>query len=53
MTTTRQLLDHLDARTTADLQPIYRDYLAEYDAAPKPDAAESRSRRSLLEGTER
>jgi hypothetical protein len=29
--TTRQLLDHLDASTTADLVPLYRRYLFRYD----------------------
>ncbi len=53
MTTTRQLLDHLEAWNAADLLPIYRAYLAEYDAAPEPDAAITRPRRSLLEGVER
>jgi len=53
MTTTRQLLDHLEAWNAADLLPIYRAYLVEYDAAPQPDAASSRPRRSLLEGVER
>ena len=38
MTTTRQLLDHLEAWNAADLLPIYRTYLAEYDAAPTPEA---------------
>ena len=53
MTTTRQLLDHLEAWNAADLLPIYRAYLAEYDAPPEPDAAITRPRRSLLEGVER
>ena len=51
MTTTRQLLDHLEAWSAADLLPIYRVYLAAYDAASEPDAS-SRPRRSPLEGVE-
>ncbi len=53
MTTTRQLLDHLEAWNAADLLPIYRAYLAEYDAPPTPDVAATMPRRSLLEGVER
>ena len=37
MTTGSRLLGHLDARTDADLEPIFRLYLADYEVvAPKP-----------------
>ena len=40
MTTARRLLRHLDASTDADLEPIYRAYLADLDATlRKPPAA--------------
>ena len=34
MTTTRDLLDHLESWNGADLLPIYRGYLSTYDAVP-------------------
>jgi hypothetical protein len=46
--TTRKLLDHLDARTAANLRPIYQAYLLEYDAPvpesrPRPRAPAART----------
>ncbi len=52
MTTARQLLDHLEAWNAADLLPIYRAYLSEYDAAPRPEASSLRPARPPLEGVE-
>jgi hypothetical protein len=35
MTTTRALLDHLEAWNPADLLPLYKTYLQRYDPAPQ------------------
>ena len=53
MTTTRQLLDHLEAWNAADLLPLYRAYLVEYDSAPPSGAASWRGRQSILEAVDR
>ena len=51
MTTTRDLLDHLEAWNGADLLPMYRAYLSEYDTSPAPSVPWVR-KRSILEAVE-
>lgn len=53
MTTTRELLDHLDAWNAAELLPIYRAYLRAHDAASRTDVGFVLRRRLLLEAVER
>lgn len=53
MTTTRDLLDHLEAWNAADLLPLYRAYLLAFDTPIPAKAPSWRHRRSVLEGAER
>lgn len=52
MTTTRQLLDHLESWNSAELLPIYRLFLSEYDAASPSRAAPWKGKRSVLEAVD-
>jgi hypothetical protein len=52
MTTTRALLDHLEAWNAADLLPLYHAYLLEYDAAPPRVAPSWKGRPSMIEGVD-
>jgi hypothetical protein len=51
MTTTRELLDHIEAWNGADLLPIYRAYLSEYDTT-RNRAVPWRIKRSVLEAAD-
>jgi hypothetical protein len=53
MTTTRQLLDHLEAWNSADLLPIYRAYLQEYDVRPQGDIGSGIRRRTIIDAVGR
>ncbi len=53
MSTTRDLLDHLEGWNAADLLPIYRAYLQEYDAPALGDIGSEIRRRKILDAAGR
>jgi hypothetical protein len=53
ITTTRDLLDHLEAWNAADLLPIYRAYLQAYDVPFRDDIGSHLRRVRLLQAAER